>query len=209
MLRAGVPRAGCLKAELAARLRGVISPRRSSNRAPFRANTGGSPVRRGRSTRRFTANGLSAAVPPMSPACWGGYERIVYWFKGKLIMKMRPVSVLVLAFLGFVLPSGAQTGTVTFYSINLSAKKQIKTALAPVGTVPFTGWLFDGDKRLAHATRGRFMSFQLPAGSHDFTVPYKSKGPGRKPCQPTDCLQLEMESGRHYCVRQIHSSRSR
>jgi hypothetical protein len=137
----------------------------------------------------------------MSPACWGGYERIVYWFKGKLIMKMRPVSVLVLAFLGFVFPSGAQTGTVTFYSINLSAKKQIKTALAPVGTVPFTGWLFDGDKRLAHATRGRFMSFQLPAGSHDFTVPYKSKGPGRKPCQPTDCLQLEVESGRHYCVR--------
>src|SRR3984957_15344026 len=116
-------------------------------------------------------------------------------------MKMRPVLLLALAFLGFVFPSGAQTGTVTFYSINLSAKKQVKTALAPVGTVPFTGWLFDSDKRLAHATRGRFMSFDLPAGPHDCTVRYKSKGPGKKPCQPMDCLHLEVESGRHYCVR--------
>lgn len=118
-----------------------------------------------------------------------------------LIMKMRPVCLLALAFLGLVFPSGAQTGTVTFYSIDLSAKKQVKTALAPVGTVAFTGWLFDGDKRLAHATRGRFMSFRLPAGPHDFTVPYKSKGPGRKPCQPMDCLHLDVEIGRHYCVR--------
>jgi hypothetical protein len=79
-------------------------------------------------------------------------ERIVYSFKGKVIMKMRPVCLLALAFLGFVFPTGAQTGTVTFYSIDLSAKKQVKTALTPVGTVAFTGWLFDGDKRVAHAT---------------------------------------------------------
>jgi hypothetical protein len=116
-------------------------------------------------------------------------------------MKIRPVCILALAFLGFVFPSAAQTGTVTFYSINLSSKKQVKTAVTPVGTVPFTGWLFDGDKRLVHASRGRFMSFQLPAGPHDFTVPYKSKGAGKKPCQPMDCLHLDVESGRHYCVR--------
>ena len=110
--------------------------------------------------------------------------------------------VLALALLGFVLPSGAQTGTVTFYSINLSIKKQVKTALAPVGTVPFGGWLFDGnDKRMAHASRGRFMSFQLPAGPHDFWAPYRSKGPGKEPCQPLGCLHLDVESGRHYCVR--------
>jgi len=120
---------------------------------------------------------------------------------GKPIMKTRPVCLLALAFFSFVFPSCAQNGTVTFYSINLSAKKQVKIALTPVGTVPFTGWLFDGDRKLAHATRGRFMSVQLPAGPHDFTVPYKSKGPGKKPCQPMDCLHLYVESGRHYCVR--------
>jgi hypothetical protein len=114
---------------------------------------------------------------------------------------MRPVCLLALTFLGFVVRSGAQTGTVTFYSIDLSVKKQVKTALAPVGTVAFTGWLFDGDERLAHATRGRFMSFQLLAGPHDFTALYKAKGPGNKPCQSMDCLHLEVESGGHYCVR--------
>lgn len=118
-----------------------------------------------------------------------------------LIMKLPPVWLPALAFLGFVFPACAQTGTVTFYSINLSAKKQVKTALTPVGRVAFTGWLFDGDKRVAHATRGRFMTFQLPAGTHNFTVPYKSTGPGKKPCQPKDCLHLDIESGRHYCVR--------
>jgi hypothetical protein len=116
-------------------------------------------------------------------------------------MKMHPVSLPALALLGFVFPSAAQTGTVTFYSINLSVKKQVKTALTPVGTVAFTGWLFDGNKRVAHATRGRFMSFQFPAGPHDFWVPYKSKGPGKEPCQPMGCLHLDVESGRHYCIR--------
>ncbi len=45
------------------------------------------------------------------------------------------------------------------------------------------------------------MSFQLPAGPHDFTVPYKSKGPGKKLCQPMDCLHVDVETGGHYCVR--------
>jgi hypothetical protein len=91
------------------------------------------------------------------------YERIVYCFNPKLTMKMSPVGLLALAILSFVFPSAAQTGSVTFYSIDLSAKKQVKTALAPVGTVPFTGWLFDGDKRLAHATRGRL---DMETGTH-------------------------------------------
>lgn len=117
------------------------------------------------------------------------------------MLKLLRVSPVALAFWGFVVPAGAQTGTVTFYSIDLSIKKQFKVALAPVGTVAFTGWLFDGDKRVGHARRGRFLKLQLPAGPHDFTVPYKSKGPGRGPCQPMNCLHLDVESGRHYCVR--------
>ncbi len=115
--------------------------------------------------------------------------------------KMRQVCLLAMALSGFVFSSAAQTGTVTFYSIDLSAKQQVKVALSPVGTVAFTGWLFDGDKRLVHATRGRFMKFAFPAGTHEFTVPYKAKGPGKKACQPMDCLHLDIESGGHYCVR--------
>jgi hypothetical protein len=109
--------------------------------------------------------------------------------------------VLAIACAGFVSQCSAQTGTVTFYSIQLSAGQQAKVALSPVGTVAFTGWLFDGDKKLVHAARGRFMTFQLPAGPHDFSTPYKSKGPGKKPCAPMDCLHLEVGSGSHYCVR--------
>jgi hypothetical protein len=117
------------------------------------------------------------------------------------VTKIRPFWLPALACSVFVFPAVAQTGAVTFYSISLSAGAQVKTALTLVGTVPFTGWLFDGGKRLAHATRGRFMTFQLPAGPHDFTVPYSSKGPGKIPCQPMDCLHLNVESGGHYCVR--------
>jgi hypothetical protein len=116
-------------------------------------------------------------------------------------MKTRLFFLLLGTSLCFASSSTAQTGTVTFYSIDLSAAKQVQTALSPVGTVAFTGWLFDNSKRVAHATRGRFMTFQLPAGLHNFSVPYKSKGPGKKPCQPMDCLHLDVESGKKYCVR--------
>ena len=47
-----------------------------------------------------------------------------------------------LALTAVAIPCLAQTGTVTFYSIGLSAKQQVKVAVVPVGTVPFTGWLF-------------------------------------------------------------------
>jgi len=67
--------------------------------------------------------------------------------------------------------------------------------------VAFTGWVFDGNKKMVHAVRGRFMTFQLAAGPHDFWVPYKSSGPPQKPCMPMDCLHLEIENGNRYCVR--------
>ena len=97
----------------------------------------------------------------------------------------------------FPLQSFAQTdkASVTFYSIRHSAKQQLKDAVVPVGTIPFTGWLFDGDQKLAHVQRGRFMTFHLAAGEHRFTVPYHSNRPGTTP------LLLKVESGQHYCFR--------
>jgi hypothetical protein len=72
--------------------------------------------------------------------------------------------------------------------------------LIPVGTAPFTGWLFDGEQKVAHAQAGRFMSFRLVVGEHKFTVPYKSKGPGKT------ALHLKVENGGHYCVRLAHTT---
>jgi hypothetical protein len=108
---------------------------------------------------------------------------------------------LAFVFLLCVFPCAAQTGTVTFYSIELSVKQQVKTAVAPVGMASYTGWLFDGDKKMAHAKRGQFMTFHLPAGTHEFVADYSSKGPVKKPCMPPHCLSLEIAGGSHYCVR--------
>ena len=102
---------------------------------------------------------------------------------------------LTFAAITLAVPCFAQTGTVMFYSISLSTLKQVKVATTPIGTVPFTGWLFDGSQRLAHASAGRFMTFHLAAGQHSFTVPYSSCGPGKT------ALLLQIESGGHYCVR--------
>ena len=112
-------------------------------------------------------------------------------------MGIRRAHSLTLSLFLFAVQVFAQTDTasVTFYSPHHSAKQQLKDAVVPVGTIPFTGWLFDGDQRMAHAQRGRFMTFQLPTGEHRFTVPYHSNGPGKKP------LLLKIESGQHYCLR--------
>jgi hypothetical protein len=112
-----------------------------------------------------------------------------------------PLCPVALALLAATIPASAQPGFVTFYSISLSAKKQVKVALAPTGTVAFTGWLLDGDKKMAHATRGRFMTFQLPQGIHDFGAYYKVGDPRTRTCPAVDCLHLNVESGKHYCVR--------
>ena len=79
--------------------------------------------------------------------------------------------LLTLALIAAATSCIAQTGTVTFYSIGMSANEVVKDAVVPVGTAPFTGWLFDGNKRLAHFQRGRFVSFRLAEGEHQFTVP--------------------------------------
>ncbi|HYL78517.1 MAG TPA: hypothetical protein VEU96_30270 [Bryobacteraceae bacterium] len=110
-------------------------------------------------------------------------------------MKIRAQLSRVLAITCFVLPCAAQTGTVTFYSYALTPKQQAKAAVVPVGTASFTGWLYDGNKKMAHASRGRFMTFQLAAGGHDFVTSHKSNRPGK------NSLHLDIESGGHYCVR--------
>jgi hypothetical protein len=107
-----------------------------------------------------------------------------------------PISrLLTVAFFAVAMPCIAQTGTVTFYSIGLSAKQEVKADVIPVGTVSFTGWLFDGDQRLAHFQAGRVVSFRLAAGEHQFTAPYHSSHPGKT------ALHLAVESDGHYCVR--------
>ncbi|MGD0731296.1 MAG: hypothetical protein ABR956_08525 [Terracidiphilus sp.] len=110
-------------------------------------------------------------------------------------MKLCILFLLPLALIADTMPCFAQTGTVTFYSIELSAKGELKDFIVPVGTVPFTGWLFDGDQRLAHAQGGRVMTFRVTAGEHQFTVPYHSNRPGKT------VLHLKVESEGNYCVR--------
>jgi hypothetical protein len=109
--------------------------------------------------------------------------------------KIRAQLIPVLAIACFALPSAAQTGAVTFYSYALTPKQQAKAAVVPVGTASFTGWLYDGNTKMAHASRGRFMTFQVAAGGHDFATSYKSNRPGKT------SLHLEIESGGHSCVR--------
>jgi hypothetical protein len=74
-------------------------------------------------------------------------------------------------------------------------KGGVKIAVVPAGKEPFTGWLFDGKERLAHAQSGHFMTFHLPAGPHTFSATYKSGLPGLA------ALQLNVESNQHYCIR--------
>jgi hypothetical protein len=100
-----------------------------------------------------------------------------------------------LAVLTVSAPCVAQTGSVTFYSNALTAKETVKLTLVPVGEQPFSGWLFDGPQRLAHARPGRFITFRLAPGTHSFTVPWKGSGPGKTP------LVFNVAEGAHYCVR--------
>jgi hypothetical protein len=103
--------------------------------------------------------------------------------------------VLFLA-VGFTFPCAAQTGTVTFYSYATTVKQQVEAAVVPAGgTLSFGGWLYDGNRKMAHASRGRFLTFQASEGEHDFRISFNSKKPGKT------SLHLMIEGGKHYCVR--------
>jgi hypothetical protein len=91
-----------------------------------------------------------------------------------------------------VAPCFAQTGTVTFYTYGASVKTQ------PAGTLPtvrpFTGWLFDGQQRLAHARDGRFVTFRLATGQHSFTARLDTDKPG------SERVLIDVRDGKHYCI---------
>lgn len=110
-------------------------------------------------------------------------------------MHQRTMHLTTLVLICISAPCFAQTGTVTFYSLGLSPMQQLKDTVVPVGTAPFTGWLFDGDQKMVHVQGGRFISFELALGIHKFTVPYDSSAPGKT------ALNLTVEAAGHYCVR--------
>jgi hypothetical protein len=87
----------------------------------------------------------------------------------------------------------AQSGTVTFYSLSISAKSEAAVFL-PKSQQPFGGWLSDGPQRLAHFQHGRFATFHLNIGPHSFAV-LGPTGPGKEP------LVLNIKDGGQYCVR--------
>jgi len=93
-----------------------------------------------------------------------------------------------------LIPCFAQTGTVTFYTPGNSAKS-VAAGLLPRSQQPFTGWLFDGQQRLAHVRPNRFMTFHLRPGEHVITIPWHSTRPGKEP------FVINIESGGHYCFR--------
>lgn len=88
----------------------------------------------------------------------------------------------------------AQTGTVTFYTPGNTVKSET-ASLLPRSQQPFTGWIFDGQQRLAHVQRGRFMTFQLAPGAHTFTAPWHPKKPG------IDKAVIELVAGEQHCLR--------
>jgi hypothetical protein len=98
--------------------------------------------------------------------------------------------------------SKIKTGTVTFYSIQHGAGQQITDAVVPFGKAPFNGLLYDGGQRIAHLQGGRFLTFLIPTGEHQFSASYHSLDPG------DPALHLEVEDGGNYCVRLSASYRS-
>ncbi|HEY1499795.1 MAG TPA: hypothetical protein VGF88_09475 [Acidobacteriaceae bacterium] len=90
-----------------------------------------------------------------------------------------------------VSPCIAQTGTVTFYSYGVSVKNE-KAGMMPT-VRPFSGWLFDGQQRLAHAQDDHFVTFRLPAGQHSFTAALDSNKPGTEP------VVVDVKDGVHSC----------
>jgi hypothetical protein len=90
----------------------------------------------------------------------------------------------------------SQAGIVTFYSSNNPIKDQLKEPVTLSGQYPaFQGYLFDGEERLAHLSRGRFLTLRLPPGPHTFSAVYNSKKPGKA------IVEINIQSREHYCVR--------
>jgi hypothetical protein len=94
----------------------------------------------------------------------------------------------------------AQEATVTFYSTGSALKAAIRSGVTfgYPGTVPFTGYLFDGDHRLCLIEPGRFMTVTMEAGSHVFSP--SSLWKGKHPSEKVR-IAVTLEPGKHYFVR--------
>jgi hypothetical protein len=96
----------------------------------------------------------------------------------------------------------AQKATVTFCSPPEKIAHQALDAVAVDGSMPFFGNLFDGDHRLAHLSRGNFVSFELPAGQHVFS------GTTKDHASKQYTLTLDVKTGGQYFVRLMSKSHS-
>ena len=86
----------------------------------------------------------------------------------------------------------AQKATVTFYSPSDPLSHQVKEGVSWWGTSPFRGFIFNGNKQLAHLSAGNFITFEFPVGKYIFSAtPHKS---------PTDkyTINIEANAGEHY-----------
>ncbi len=100
------------------------------------------------------------------------------------------------------LPCWAQSGTVTFYFAQPGFGQEVADGVLPFGKVPFTGFLYDGSQRMAHARAGRFVVFRLAVGEHDFSASYRSLDPG------DPAVHLVLADGDSYCVRLSATSKT-
>ncbi len=108
---------------------------------------------------------------------------------------MRMHGPLVLGALLIATSCIAQTAKVTLYSPTMTRKEAIKDAIEPVGTMPFFGWIYDADKKLAKLWAGQFVTFSFDPGKHTFSP---SKQPAKS---PKGALELDLQKGESYCVR--------
>jgi hypothetical protein len=87
-----------------------------------------------------------------------------------------------------------EMGVVSFYSPTFPVKDQLKTSVSPITHIPLRGKLFDGDRRVADFTPGRFLTLNVPAGVHVFSV-------GLRHPQSDASLSLVVKAGERSCVR--------
>jgi len=94
----------------------------------------------------------------------------------------------------------APDATVTFYSTGSLFHAALKAGatLGYPGKAPFTGFVFDGDRRLGLMQPGRFMTLHLPPGPHTF-APATMRSTKRH-SEKTQ-LPVTLEPGKQYFVR--------
>lgn len=114
----------------------------------------------------------------------------------RITVPFRQLRPLVLGLIFLAPPALGQNANVTFYSTGSLLKADAKQTLTVKGEMPFIGWIFDGDRRLAYLQGARFMTVQLQAGQHTFAAGLDSKHAAKN-----SSLAMQLEAGQHYCIR--------